>query len=716
MDNFIQNLYRCMDRSRILQCIKNGLVMMIPILLTGSFALLFRSLPIPVYQQFIATFLSGAIYQLLTFIYDATFGFLAVYTTVAISAAYARRNRALRKSDFGPIFTALICFCIFSGVLLEKTPASVLGANGMFTAIFCAIFASVLYTRLEKKFAGYVRLYTDGADGEFREAVASFFPSFVVILLFALVNLIIMQVCSCNGFQSALLLLLNNLFVDAGRTLGSALFYVLVSSAFWFVGIHGENVLEPISSQLFLPITEINMLAGRAGDMTGRIYSKTFFDIFVTMGGCGTTICLLLALLLFGKRRSDRSLTRAAAIPVLLNINEILVFGLPIVFNPVLFIPFIITPLVMVLTSSFAMSVGLVPVPIRTVEWTTPILLGGYLATGSVSGAILQAANIVIGVLIYLPFVRIHDEQSRRNARSRMKELTELYQQSEDECSPLELLSVYEPLGGVARTLAEDLHFRLQSQLPSLFYQPQYDSSGNCIGAEALLRWEHPLYGIVYPPMLLRLAEETGQLALLEKAVYQSVVKDMDRLLAILSENAKISVNISGQMVQTDEFEEFLRQLHCEHRDACSHICIEITEQTALQINDALIGRLKRIHDMGFLLAIDDFSMGSTSIKYLQSSVFDLVKLDGALSRDVVNNVRSRDIIASITSLSQNFGINVLAEYVETEDQRDMLEGAGCRMYQGYLYSSAVPIEQLDKIPHKNGAKKKNAGELENQR
>ena len=131
---------------------------------------------------------------------------------------------------------------------------------------------------------------------------------------------------------------------------------------------------------------------------------------------------------------------------------------------------------------------------------------------------------------------------------------------------------------------------------------------------------------------------------------------------------------------------------------------VEITEQATLLFNEELVERLSRIKEMGYRLAIDDFSMGNTSIKYLQTNVFDIVKLDGSLTKDILYNDRTKDIIASITKLSHNFNIQVIAEFVETKEQRNALEKVECYLYQGYLYSPAVSLDKLaaaiSKIEH----------------
>ena len=169
-----------------------------------------------------------------------------------------------------------------------------------------------------------------------------------------------------------------------------------------------------------------------------------------------------------------------------------------------------------------------------------------------------------------------------------------------------------------------------------------------------------------------------------------------------LGDEIKISVNVTGTTIQSDEFEKFLVQLSKDYPRYSNRIVIEITEQAALSIKEELIDRLTRIAKRGYGFAIDDFSMGSTSIKYLQTNVFNMIKLDGSMTRVILKNRRSKDIISSITKLSSDLGIDVLAEYVETEEQRQALEEVGCYLYQGWLYSPAVPIEKLQVAKNKN--------------
>lgn len=710
--NPMRALYNWMENSTLLQCIRSGLVMTIPVLLIGSFALVLRSLPIPAYQEFITGFLSGTLYSIFDVIHSATFGFMAVYMTVSISICYSQQRMDSQQFHYGPLFTSIICFCVLSGFLSEDFSLEAFGVKGMFTAIICALGASALYCWLSRRLTGRVRLYADGADVEFNSAISTIIPAILVILVFALLNLCLVKLFRVNSTQLLFVNLINGFFANMGRSLGSMLLFVLLSNVLWFFGIHGTDVLESVTQHLFVPAVSVNAANIAAGGEATEIFSKTFFDVFVAMGGCGTSVCLLLAVLLFSRRRSNRNLSRFAAFPMLFNINEPMVFGLPIVFNPVLLIPFLLTPLVMVFTSSAAMILGLVPIPATTVEWTTPVLLGGYLATGSISGAVLQFVNIVIGVLIYRPFVRLYDKEKLRNADWRMEKLIRILQKSEAERRPVELLALRDSTSTVSKALAEDLRFHLTKELPKLYYQPQFDSQGACIGAEALLRWEHPLYGMVYPPLMIQIAEESGMLTTLEEGVFRAVLKDMEELLRILGPEAKISVNVTGTTIQTAKFERFLSEMHRQFPSRTRNLCIEITEQAAIHLDQDLLERLMRIHGLGYCFAIDDFSMGNTSIKYLQTNVFDCIKLDGSLSRNVLSNPRSLEIVASIAELAENFGIQVLAEFVETSEQREILEGVGCKLYQGYLYSPAVALNRLREVlPNREDAQDREKSE-----
>ena len=142
-------------------------------------------------------------------------------------------------------------------------------------------------------------------------------------------------------------------------------------------------------------------------------------------------------------------------------------------------------------------------------------------------------------------------------------------------------------------------------------------------------------------------------------------------------------------------FVPFLEELAGRFKLRPGNICIEITEETELVTTEETGELIRKIRSFGYTFALDDFSMGHTSLQYLQHNQFDLVKLDGNLIRSLLTNDRTKEIISSIVYLSKSLDFKVLAEFVETVEQKEALEQIGCLLYQGYLYSPAVDRETL---------------------
>ncbi len=470
---------------------------------------------------------------------------------------------------------------------------------------------------------------------------------------------------------------------------------MISSSLLWFFGIHGSNVLESVTEKFFTPALQTNLQLVAAGGEPTEILTKQFFDVFVLMGGCGTAVSLFLAILFFSKQKSDLRLIRMGAFPMIFNINEILTFGLPVILNGTFFIPFLLTPIVSYLISYFAMVTGIVPLVISDVNWTVPVVAGGYIATHSIRGILLQLLNIFVGVLIYRPFVLANDRKNERQAQQLYKQLVDTLKTSESTLVPVNLTSLGDRRAALARALTDDIRTCLHQGELTLYYQPQFNSKKQCIGAEALLRWNHPQYGMIYPPLIIRLAEEGNMLRELEAKVLLTVVNDAATIRKNSNFHGKISVNVTAETIISDSYMKLLADLMKQSKVSKRELCLEITEQSALIRNSEVIKKLRSIRQMGYLLSIDDFSMGHTSLAYLQESQFDMVKLDGSLIRGMEDNNRCTDIIQSIITLSQSLGFQVLAECVETDKQLEHLKKIGCLYYQGYLYSPAVPIGEF---------------------
>lgn len=685
----------------VIQSIRCGLVALIPILMVGSASLVLKSIPLNGYQELIARWGGGALLAVFNGVYNVTFGMLGIYTAAVVGYHYGILcEREDKKYGHATLMVSLGCFFILSGV--PDCQFDVFGAKGMFTAILSACTASFIFIGVSDAIK-YKKLFTDGADARLRFAIQFILPTAFTIGLFAIVNLAVLELFQVSSVYELLTRTFSRLFLNIGNDTLRGLCFVVISSILWFFGMHGSNMLESVVNDLFTQSAQINAQLLEQGEKATQILNKQFIDNFVLMGGCGATIGLLGALLLFSRRSNTRRLARLSALPMIFNINEIMVFGLPVIYNVTFLVPFLATPVVCFLTTYLSMRIGLVPVVVQEVQWTTPIFFSGYLATGSLAGSLLQLVNLCIGIAIYAPFVKRYDREKERAAAKDYEKLVERLQESERTRIPVILTDVSMPYGWMGKALAADLKLAMENRELKLYYQPQYHADGRCIGAEALLRWQHKFLGFIYPPLVFQLAEEAGFLERLEEWVIQQAASDIRQLQQKYpDEKLKISANVTGITIQSKPFEGFLKRLSETYPVKEMGMCLEITEQAALQLDDDLVQRFYRIREMGFTLAVDDFSMGSTSVQYLTGSYFDLIKLDGLLVKGILDNPRCCEIISSIIRLSGTLNMDVLAEYVSNAALQQKLLELGCYLYQGWYYSPAIPLEEFNALLEKS--------------
>jgi lactose/cellobiose-specific phosphotransferase system IIC component len=682
-----------MENLTTVRAVRGGLVSMIPVLTIGAFALILKTFPVAAYQNVIGVLAGGFFLQLFDLVYSATFGVLSVYMTFCISRSYIMLKDDPDVVKLGASLSAMLSFFILSGSYLSGFGTNNMGPKSMFLAIITGLGASALYYRLSRFFRRRY-LFTSGADREFNRMLSTMGPIAIVALCFALFNALIMRIFDVDSFHSLLANLFNRLFAVRSSTFLKGFFFVLLSSLLWFFGIHGSDTLEGVMQTYFTPGIAVNQAAVAVGEAPTAVVTKEFFDCFVLMGGCGSAICLLIAILLFSRNRARRGLGLTAAFPMIFNINELMVFGLPIIFNPIMLIPFLAVPLVCYTAAYIAISAGIVPMITGSVEWTTPILLGGFHATGTIAGSLLQLFNVALGVLIYTPFVRLLDRHSEASILRSYNDFIDYFRSHEQDLSNQRLTDLDNVYGDLAKALSAELKSGLDSQV-RLAYQPQYHYDGHCIGVEALLRWKHDVYGFLYPPLVMKLADEGNFLADLEESIWVRALAERPAVLRRFGPDSKISINVTGATVVTPRFLQFCRQLNARDPFEGKNLCLEVTEQDALSFNEDTIHALSSLRELGLMLAIDDFSMGQTSIHYLKDNMFDIIKLDGSLVGGLFTHQNSREIISSITRLANSLNLTVLSEFVETAEQRDILHEIGCDCYQGYLYSPAVFVEDV---------------------
>lgn len=675
------------DDNTMFMAIRQGMVMMIPLLVSGSMALMLVSLPLPMYQGFLSRLWGGRVVEFLRFIQSASFGFFSVGLALTTSYSYAM----IRQKDGGGgkgdavmvMLTTMVSLIGFSGIQREDFSVAALGTNNIFTALFIALSCSALFFQIKDKRLFRIQQRGMEADDCYAEAVSGIVPALLVVAFFAIFRQVFVAVFHVDSVQGLLELIVGRLLGSIENGLVVAIAVLLLAHCMWLFGIHGSNVMEPVMQENFVRISE------------GVVFNKTFLDVFVHMGGTGSILCLVIAILLFSKKGSIKNIAKLSFPTAVFNISEIIAFGLPVILNPIFVIPYLLVPVVLCVISYAAVSLGIVPYVVQQVEWTTPVFLSGYLATGSVAGSILQAVCLVVGVLIYLPFLRLFEERGERQLVKNVKALTAELQRQEAENAIMPLTGRGDMLGGVARVLSADLKDAVRDRKLFFLYQPQVDTKERCIGAEVLIRWMHPIAGFIYPPLIIQLAKEERLLRDIEAYLFDEAAYAVSEIGKVIPTEFKISVNITNESLAWEDFEYCLAEKVQKYKVSPARLWLEITEQDALVSSREMLDKIQRLKEQGHKFLIDDFGMGHTSLMYLRTNHFGVVKLDGSLTKDVLQNNRNKDIIAAITELGKSLHFETIAEYVETGEQKDKLLELGCNGFQGYYYSKPIPLAEL---------------------
>ncbi len=249
---------------------------------------------------------------------------------------------------------------------------------------------------------------------------------------------------------------------------------------------------------------------------------------------------------------------------------------------------------------------------------------------------------------------------------------------------------------GERAALEAEFRQALQGQQLTLHYQIQVDTEGHARGVEALVRWEHPLRGMVAPGVFIPMAEETGLIVpmgqwVLEQACHQLAawqdVPDKDLLL--------IAVNVSAHQIFQPDFVDRVRDALQMSGARPSRLQLELTESVLAKNMDDIIEKMRQLNALGVTFSLDDFGTGYSSLAYLKRLPLQQLKIDASFVRDILTDPNDAAITRTVIALGQSLGLEVIAEGVELPEQRALLLQQGCPMFQGYLFGRPVPVDDL---------------------
>ena len=413
MDGFVQWMekYFMPKASKIaaqrhLIAIRDVFVLTMPLMILGALATLINNLPIPGYEKLLNT-LFPMIYNKApiwkTFGGNIWNGTFAIFAILVVFLVAHNLVKSYGKDGIAAGTVSVAAFFTVGGL-------QGMGATGLFIALIVALISGELFQRLSGNQKLVIKM-PDGVPPAVANSFAALLPAIITISLFSLFTSILFALGVDNivlSFYEAV----QKPFMGLANSYPSALLLAFITPFLWFFGLHGANMVDPLMQTINVPAIDANIKAVQAGTKIPYIVNKPFFDSFVNLGGTGATLGLLIAIFIIGRRNKPfKVITNLSLAPGIFNINEPVMFGLPIVLNPIMFIPFIIVPMVLVTTAYIATAVGIVPAATFMPPWVTPPIIGGFLATKSIAGGILAAVNLLISILIYLPFVKIATDQ-----------------------------------------------------------------------------------------------------------------------------------------------------------------------------------------------------------------------------------------------------------------------------------------------------------------
>jgi PTS system cellobiose-specific IIC component len=348
--------------------------------------------------------------------FQLTFGIMAMM--VAFGTAYSLATRwDLDETMTGII--SMLAFFITSFPATDVTKVTFgdvlnyLGGQGLFVAIIIGIITAIVVRFFNK--SGLVIKMPEGVPPYVVRSFLALVPMFVMIVSAWIVEWIVW-----TNFHITLPQLVLDLFkplVAASNSYPAALAEIILMMLLWSLGIHGMNVVSSIAYPFWMTQLAANAAAAAKGLPLPGIVTEPFFHVFTHLGGSGTTWPLTIMFLLSASAQL-RTIGRAELIPAIFNINEPLIFGAPIVLNPILIIPFILAPAAVVTINYFAFAVNLVPRPLIQLPFTVPVFISGFLSSGGHwQGALLQLVNLIVTAIIYYPFFKMYEAQLLKNEK-----------------------------------------------------------------------------------------------------------------------------------------------------------------------------------------------------------------------------------------------------------------------------------------------------------
>jgi PTS system cellobiose-specific IIC component len=409
-----------LNNNRYLQVLRDAFMLAFPLTIFGSIAVVIANLPF--LDKVMSEGSLNTMRSILNVAPNATMGVMTIFVVFGIGY-YLSKSYDVEGVFGGAI--ALASFFILTPFVLNVEgkeavqgviPLDRLGAKGMFLGMITAFVATEIYRKVVQK--NITIKMPAGVPPAVSKSFAALIPAVVTLTVFLVINTIITQLFKTN-MHDVIYHAVQAPLVGLGSGIIPTLIAIFVTQILWFFGLHGQIIINSVMDPIWNTLSLENLNAYTKTGEVPHVISKQFIDIYtVGMGGTGMTLAVIFAILFFMKSKQMKQVAKLGLGPGIFNVNEPIIFGLPVVMNPLVIVPWILAPMVVTFVTYLAMSSGLVPPPTGVaVPWTVPIFINGIMATNSLAGGLLQLVNFTIVLVIWFPFLKFIDRMNLQKER-----------------------------------------------------------------------------------------------------------------------------------------------------------------------------------------------------------------------------------------------------------------------------------------------------------
>lgn len=406
---------------RHLLALRDGIVMVMPLLILGAFSMIIAEFPLTAYTNFMAKTFGSNWNSFEGIIMNATYGIVALVACFGVASSLVN-SYGIDGTPAGMIsLSAFFIINIVGSFKQGDATVSAWATNNftaefLFTALIVALISGEIYRFLVQK--NFTIKLPKSVPSSVSRQFTALVPGIVIILLFLIVRGLF-SLTSWGSFPTFVAKVISTPLRGFGTSYIGTLIAVLAEHILWSLGLHGSSiVIFPIFEPMWIVNLQENISHGAR-----HIVTQPFYENGVWIGGSGATLPVVVYMLVFAKSKLLKQIGRIGIGPGLFNINEPVTFGLPVVLNPFLMIPFIATPIIVMTIQYIGTAIGLFPLCNYMVPWTTPFLVSGFLMTQSLMGVVAQIVSFVVAFLVWLPFIKIWDEKNFKMEKAAEEEI-----------------------------------------------------------------------------------------------------------------------------------------------------------------------------------------------------------------------------------------------------------------------------------------------------